>query len=385
MRIGLVTMQAAEQRRYVVEVAEVLARAGHDVHVYTRRDEPTAPPAATAGGVVVEYGPAGPPEPADDEALPPHVDEFATWLGQQWRDWRPDVVHAHFWLSGLAAVDTAHALGIPVVQTYHSLGSVRRRWYGRAEPGTRERVRQERALGRSVDRVIAQCQAELSELIRLGVPRDTISVVPSGVDTELFTPHGDRAQDGTDHRRILAIGRRSLPNGFDEMISALRWAPEAELVIAGGPPADRLADDPGAQRMRRLAEDTGVADRVRLVGAVPGGELPTWYRSAHVYASTAAYESFGMPAVEAMACGAPVVAYAVGGLVDSVVHRVTGLLVRPHDVRGFGTTLRRLLNSDVDRLAYADAAADRAQVRYDWHRVIVDLERVYAMMRGAPG
>lgn len=385
MRIGLVSMQAAEHRQYVVEVAGVLARAGHDVHVYTRRAEPDPPPGTATGAVVVEHGPAGPTEPLADDALAAHVDQFAGWLGGRWQEWRPDVVHAHFWLSGLACVAAGHEMGIPVVQTYHSLGSVRRRWYGRAEPGTRERVRQERALGRSVNRVIAQCQAELSELIRLGVHRDAISVVPSGVDTGVFTPHGEAAQGTAERQRILAVGRPSLPNGFDEMIAALRLVPDAELVIAGGPPPDLVAEDPGAERLRGLAERAGVADRVRLVGAVSAEQMPAWYRSAQLYASTAAYESFGMPAVEAMACGAPVVAYAAGGLLDSVVHRVTGLLVRPHDVRGFGTMLRRLLHSDMDRLAYADASVDRAQVRYDWQRVIVDLERVYATVRGVAG
>ena len=238
MRIGLVTMQAAEQRFYVVEVAGVLGRAGHDVRVYTRRDTPDQPDPT---GVTVEYGPAGPPEPLEDDALLPYVDEFAAWLGERWRDWRPELVHAHFWLSGLASVATAHELGLPVVQTYHSLGSIRRRWYGRAEPVTRERVRHERALGRSVDRVIAQCQAERVELVRLGVPREAISVVPSGVDTGLFTPDGPGVPDAAEgRRRILAVGRPSLPNGFHELISVLRLVPDAELVIAGGPPPDRL-------------------------------------------------------------------------------------------------------------------------------------------------
>lgn len=387
MRIGLVAVPAdpfagnGGRRHQVAELARAMARDGHEVRVYTRGDS-TGPPASTVTpeGVTVEYGPA-PPDGATDPL--PHVGDFGRWLGEQWRegDWRPDVLHAHFWLSGLAAVGPARDLGLPVVQTYHSLGAVRRRWYGRAEPGTRERVRQEHSLGRSVDRVVALCNSEAAELTRLGVGRNSISVVPSGVDCEVFTPNGE-AEPGDPHRpRILAVGRPDAPSGFEELIASLRLAPAAELVIAGGPPPEGLDDDPHTVRLRRLAEDIGAADRVRLLGAVPADQMPYWYRSAQVYASASSYESFGLPAVEAMACGAPVVAYAVGGHTESVVHRVTGLLVHPHDVRALGTTLRRLLGSDMDRLAFADAGVDRAQVRYDWRRVVADLARVYESVR----
>lgn len=397
MRIGLVSMQASpgtadaelvDQHRQVAEVAAVLARGGHDVRIYTRQTVPDAPlTVATAGGVTVEYGPAGPPTPLDTDELAPHVDEFGGWLGERWREgsWQPHVVHAHFWLSGLAATAAGRATGLPVVQTYHSLGSVRRRWYGRVEPATRTRVKMERELGRTVDRIVAQSQAEAVELTRLGVRRDAITVVPSGVDTAVFTPKGEAAPADSGRPRILAVGRPSPPNGFDELISALRWVPAAELVIAGGPAPERLDGDPQAHRLRRLADEMGVADRVRLLGAVPAERMPSWYRSADVYACTSWYESFGLPAVEAMACGAPVVAYAVGGLVESVVHRVTGLLVQPHDVRGFGITLRRLLQSEIERLAFADAGVDRVQCRYDWQRVVADLERVYDSVRRSRG
>ncbi|MFS8479146.1 MAG: glycosyltransferase [Micromonosporaceae bacterium] len=407
MRIALICMQpdpfaaARGRRRQVAELARAIARAGHEVRVYAlgeKAGESTS--AFTPEGVTVEYGPAAPPDrhgepprepfgesfgeaPDSVPELMSHVDAFGTWLGERWRDgWRPDVVHAHFWCGGLAAVGAARDLGLPVVQTYHSLGSVRRRWHRRPEVGTRDRVRMERALGRSVARVVALCNSEATELTRLGVSRDAISVVPFGVDTQVFCPRGEAEPADPGRLRILAVGRSRAPNGFAELLSSLRLVPAAELVIAGGPPPERLDTDPWALRLRGLAEEVGVADRVRLLGAVGAEQMPRWYRSAQVYASTSPYSFFGLPAVEAMACGAPVVAYAVGGHTESVVHRVTGLLVHPHDVRAFGTTLRRLLGSEVDRFAYADAGVDRAQVRYDWRRVVTDLERVYERVRG---
>lgn len=397
MRIALICMQpdpfaaARGRRRQVAELARAMARAGHEVRAYALGEKPgEMASAVTPEGVMVEYAPAPPADPSGEpfgeaaENVPdlmPHVDAFGGWLAERWRDgWRPDVVHAHFWCGGLAAVHAARDLDLPVVQTYHSLGSVHHRWHRRPEPGIRDRVRMERALGSSVARVVALCNSEATELTRLGVSRGAISVVPFGVDTQVFCPRGE--SEPAERPRILAVGHSRAPNGFPEMISSLRLVPGAELLIAGGPPPDRLDTDPWAIRLRGLAEEAGVADRVRLLGAVPADQMPRWYRSAQVYASTSPYAFFGLPAVEAMACGAPVVAYAVGGHTESVVHRVTGLLVQPHDVRAFGTTLRRLLGSEVDRFAYADAGVDRAQVRYDWRRVVADLERVYEGVRG---
>jgi glycosyltransferase involved in cell wall biosynthesis len=373
----------SEQQRYVADLASALAREGHQVRVYTRRDGPDRPAEApTPDGVVVEYGQAGPLSAAPAEDLPHHVPEFGRWLRERWdRGFRPDVVHAHFWLGGLAAMAPANELGIPVVHTYHSLGAMRRLWYGRTEPATRERVRAERLLGGGVDRVVAQCQSEVAGLRRLGVPRTAISVVPSGVDTGLFSPRGEQAPPADGRQRVLAVGPLGPGSGFDEMIKALAWVPDAELVIAGGPAPERLDTDPQAGRLRKLADAVGVGDRVRLLGRVAVRHLPPWYRSASVYASTSSRETFGLPAVEAMACGLPVVAYGVGGLVESVVHRVTGLLVQPNDIRGFALTLRRLLRNELDRMAYADAAVDRVQSRYDWRRIVLDVARVYGEVR----
>jgi D-inositol-3-phosphate glycosyltransferase len=387
MKIGMVSMQAdplaetaepsagmdtGEQGRHVADLAVALCRIGHDVRIYSGRQGNGPGPGRTVAGraAAIEYGPDG------------DVREFGAWLRDRWHTgWRPDVVHTHFWSSGLAAVPAAAEHGVPVVHTYHSLGSVRRRWYGRADPGSRGRVRAERALGSTVDRVVALCNTEVNELARLGLTRASVRVVPSGVDTEVFTPKGEAAPAEPGRQRVLTVGWLSPDSGLEDMVKALHWVPLAELVIAGGPAPDRLDADPRVGRLRRLAASLGLTDRVRFLGAVPADNLPRWYRSADVYASTSADGTFGLPAVEAMACGAPVVAYGVGGFLESVVHRVTGVLVQPHDIRAFALALRGLLRNDIDRLAYGDAGVDRAQSRYDWRRVAGDLARIYEEVR----
>jgi glycosyltransferase involved in cell wall biosynthesis len=149
-------------------------------------------------------------------------------------------------------------------------------------------------------------------------------------------------------------------------------------VLIGGPPPDQVADDPFAARLTALANQLKVGDRVRLLGSVPGADMAAWYRSAHVVACSPWYEPFGLTPLEAMACGVPVVAYAVGGLAESVIDGVTGTLVQPRDVRALGGALRSLLTDEVRRMSYASAAVDRVRSRYTWQRTAAEVERVYA-------
>jgi glycosyltransferase involved in cell wall biosynthesis len=177
--------------------------------------------------------------------------------------------------------------------------------------------------------------------------------------------------------RILCVGRLVERKGYADVIRALPAVPGAECVVVGGPPAAALDDDPVARKLRTLAGSVGVAERVRLVGGVSRDELPGWYRSADVLACPAWYEPFGLTPLEAMACGVPVVAYAVGGFNDTVVEGVTGHLVPPRDHHALATTLRRLLREPSRRMAYATAAVDRARSCYSWRRTAEQLTRLY--------
>jgi glycosyltransferase involved in cell wall biosynthesis len=374
---------AGGQNAHVADLSAALAEQGHDVRVYTRRDDPALPAVADAGGYQVVHVNAGPAQPVAKDGLLPYMGPFAERVAEDWRaGGPPDVVHAHFWMSGLAALTAANACDVPVVQTYHALGSVKRRHQGTADTSPRRRIAYERELGRGVDRVVVQCQDEIRELIRLGVPRARMSLVPSGVNTRRFHPHGPAAPRDSSRPRILTVARLVERKGIGDLIRALPAVPGAELVVVGGPPANELHRDPYATSLRRLAEESGVADRVRLAGAVAAHEMPAWYRSADVLAATPWYEPFGLTVLEAMACGVPVVASRVGGLADTVVDGVTGDLVPPHDPRTLGPTLRRLLGDEVRRLSYAAAAVDRATQSYAWPRIADRLTAVYAGVAG---
>ncbi|WP_433306299.1 glycosyltransferase [Actinoplanes sp. CA-030573] len=370
-------VDAGGQNAHVAELSAALAADGHDLRIYTRRDGPDLPDVVPVGARVdVVHVPAGPAEPLPKDELLPHMGAFAAWMAEDWADHRPDVAHAHFWMSGLATVTAARAWDVPVVQTYHALGSVKRRHQGSADTSPPQRIGYERALGRAVDQIVVQCNDEIAELVRIGAPRSRMVLIPSGVNADRFNPDGPVAPRG-DRPRILTVARLVERKGVEDLIQALRKVPRAELVVVGGPPAGELAGDPYARRLLAVADRCRVADRVRLVGGVAAHEMPAWYRSADVLAATPWYEPFGLTALEAMACGVPVVASAVGGLVDTVVDGVTGDLVPPRDPGTLALTLRRLLSDDNRRISYGAAAVDRAARSYAWPRVADRLTSTY--------
>jgi glycosyltransferase involved in cell wall biosynthesis len=263
-----------------------------------------------------------------------------------------------------------------VVQSFHELAEVEGKTQGASRAGY------ERALGRAVDRVVVQSQDEVRGLVRIGVPRAQLTLVPAGVDSDRFSPDGPVAERDPERPRILSVGRLVERKGFGDIIQAMRYVPGAECVVVGGPPAEQLTADPQARHLRAMAERFHVADRVKLVGAVPARDMPRWYRSADVLVAAPWQEQFGLSTLEAMACGVPVVGTAVGGLTETVVDGLTGDLVPARDPRALGGALRRLVNDKVRRFAYATAALDRARQAYSWKRVAAQLGSVYSTVTG---
>ncbi|MFI5911495.1 glycosyltransferase [Dactylosporangium sp. NPDC051541] len=402
MRIALVSAQASPlglggptaggRHTHVAALAEALGALAHEVTVYVRREDKSVPESVPlAPGVTVEQVPAGPAEPLPPDDQLTLMGDFGRALATRWGDQPgsgPDVVHAHYWLSGLAALTATADVRRPVIVTYHGLAAAERRHLPMDRNTSQgPRAGLERTLGSLADRVVAQSEDEVAELGRMGVRRGSTVIVPAGVDTERFTPTGPAA----DHRRpgvrrILSVGPLVERKGFGDLIEALRRVPGAELVVIGGsdparPPRD-IDTDPQARRLLELADGHGVADRVRIVGAVPHDDLPAWYRSADVLACAPWYEPFGLTPLEAMACGVPVVGYEVGGIGESVIDNVTGVLVPPRDINGLAGALRSLLGDEVRRMSFASAAIDRVRSRYTWERSATELERVYRTVTG---
>jgi len=416
MRIALVASQSSSPRPgdaaghslRVTSLAEALGRLGHRVTLYAPNDAPALPAKATlAPGVTVEHLPAGPGgsrRPSGDEAAL-DIPAFSDHLARRWRQDPPDVAHAHFWTSGLAALAGARGLNLPVVQTFHSLGALhaddlhrpaktsrpgggssaargsgpahrpaspartsRRAGgpAGRPQDNGQQlaRIRLEVCLARNANAVLATSSEQMTKLADLGVPRASIRVVPWGVDTGRFAPEGPVARRNG-RPRLLAVRQSADGPGLDTVIRVLAEMPEAELLIAGGP----SGSGPANQDLAGLARDLGVADRVTFTGDVSRTHLPALLRSADLLLSGEWEDPSGTVALQAMACGTPVAASMAGAVADAVIDGTTGFLAPPGQPSALARRIRRLFASPMQLEALSIAAVDRARSRYSWDRI----------------
>jgi glycosyltransferase involved in cell wall biosynthesis len=376
-------VDAGGQNVHVAALAAALGRLGDEVVVHTRRDDPGLPRrVALAPGVEVDHVDAGPPAQVPKDELLPHMPAFAAELREQWEADPPDVVHAHFWMSGLAALWAADGLGIPVAGTFHALGTVKRRHQGARDTSPPARLALERWIARTLARIVATCTDEVFELLRMGADRRRITVVPCGVDLRRFGPQGPAEPRQAPGHRLVAACRLVERKGIGDVVAALPALPGAELHVAGGPPAAELSADSEACRLRAIAEDLGVGDRLVLRGRVDRDAMPALLRSADAVVCAPWYEPFGIVPLEAMACGVPVVATAVGGQIDSVVHGVTGLHVPPREPSALADALNGLLADPARRAELGRAGRRRARRLYDFDRIGRVTRDVYAELAG---
>ena len=370
------TGQAGDTR--LLELSRSLASKGHRLTVYAQRRGGALPQRAEIEpGITVEYiGPADGERHGEPDLLA-QVPAFSRPLHERWRQNRPDVVHALRWTSGLAALAAARDLGIPVVQSFDSLGVAERRHHVIPCDAGTERIRLEPAIGRSANAVVAGSSDEESDLARLGVPRRSIRVVPCGVDTDEFTPEGPVAERGN-RPRLVTVADLSEHDALATLLDAVSKVPGADLIVAGGPPRAQLRHDLSFRRLAKLADTLGVSGQVTFAGHVGRAGLPPLLRSADLMVSVSEYDPSGILAIQAMACGTPVIASAVGGgQADAVLDGTTGILVPPGRPALLAQRIRQVLSHPMLLEAFSVAAADRARSRYSWDRIAHETLAVY--------
>jgi D-inositol-3-phosphate glycosyltransferase len=378
---------------YVVEVSKRLAERGIEVEIFTRavcRDTP--PTVELVPGVLVRNVVAGPFEELDKNALPAQICPFTFGVLRTEAAYAPgryDLLHAHYWLSGQVAAVAAERWGVPLVQSMHTLGKVKNlalAFGDCAEPTAR--IRGEGEVVAAADRLVANTAEEARQLIDLyGADPWRVETVNPGVDLSVFRP----ASSVSAVRRrlglpadavVLAFAGRIQPlKGPDVVLRAaaslLRLRPSLAdrlvVVIVGGPSGSEVGA-PG--RLAALASSLGISSCVRLEAPCPQAELADWYRAADVVLVPSHSESFGLVALEAQACGTPVVAAAVGGLRTAVRDSVSGVLVDGHDPEVWARVLSDLLASPA-RLVQLSAGAREHAAAFNWPATAERLVGVY--------
>ncbi|HEU5421553.1 MAG TPA: D-inositol-3-phosphate glycosyltransferase [Streptosporangiaceae bacterium] len=366
---------------YVVEVARRLAARGVEVDIFTRAVSRQQPPAVElAPGVLVRHLPAGPFEDLDKTDLPGQLCQFTFELLRAEAAHTPgryDLIHGHYWLSGQVGVVAKGRWGVPLVQSMHTLGKVKNAALAAGdtlEPAVR--LRGESEVISAADRLIANTDDEAGQLISgYGAQPGQVSVINPGVNLSVFRPGSQRLarkrlglpRDGI----VLVFAGRVQPLKAPDMVlhAAARLVADdpalaSRLTIAfvGGPSGTGRADP---DSLTELARRLGLAGLVRLEPPCPQPELADWYRAASIVMVPSHSESFGLVAVEAQACGTPVVAAAVGGLRTAVRDGVSGILVDSRDPDRYARAIRELIAAP-QVLARLSRGARQHASRFGW-------------------
>ncbi|MDQ4501929.1 D-inositol-3-phosphate glycosyltransferase [Sinomonas sp. ASV322] len=370
---------------YVSHLAKALAADGLGVDIFTRATDPAQPDVELiAPGVTVHHIEAGPRRRLAKEQMPPIVDEFAAGIVRRMDGENlPRVVHSHYWVSGLAGLQAATAWGVPLVHTMHTMARVKNRHLAAGDvPEPTWRERGEQLIADAAARLTANTAAERDELVRhYGVAEERIDVVSPGVDLDVFRPafrSRSRVASGVPAStfHVLFAGRLQRLKGPQVLVAAAgelrRRRPDIPLrVTIIGAPSGSLGLD-----LDELAHEVGVDDAVRRLPPVPAGVLAEWYRSADVLAMPSFSESFGLVALEAQACGTPVVAARVGGLPKAVCDGRTGFLVDGHAAADWASVLEQLYDDPATRVDLGRAASMYAQ-RFGWDQTAEGTRAAY--------
>ena len=363
---------------YVVESAERMAAMGVSVDIFTRRHNPDLPDIVELSpGVRVRHLNIGACS-ATKEELPALIPNLSDAFSKVLEDEKYDVLHSHYWISGKVAMPVAKKFGIPLAHTMHTMARVKNMNLAEGErPEPMIRVQGETQVVAAADALIANTDAEAASLVSLyeACP-DNVSVVSPGVDLYTFTAGSGRkaAREAVglpqDAHILAFVGRIQPHKGPEVLIRAVaemlnhspHLRPKLITVIMGGASGSGVGE---VERLKDLVSWLNISDVVRFENPVPRAQIPQWYRAADLVCVPSYSESFGLVALEAQACGTPVVATAVGGLRTAVADGISGVLVDGHDPRAWSSVLARLLQEPQRRVLLSMGAIEHAS-HFGW-------------------
>jgi D-inositol-3-phosphate glycosyltransferase len=373
---------------YVRELSAQLAKRGHRVDIFTRGTENGEQEIGSGARLVTL--PAGSRVDVEKNKLAAFIPEFAVQVTSfaTKNNLEYDLIHAHYWMSGLVGLELKAKWGIPIVMMFHTLGLVKNRITVLGEMESDERIRGERRVLAGADMVVAATPAELADLQWLyELPSAKAAVIPPGVDLEQFKPMDKaKARDelglSTEERQILFVGRIEALKGVDTFIRAANLLANTSktpfrVQIIGGDVEESL-EQLGSEmaRLQELARELGVQNCVHFLGSRRQRELPTYYAASDVVVMPSYSESFGMVALEAMACGRPVIASRVGGLAYLVQDGVTGFHVQEGNANEMAERLMEVLSSDT-LLEQMGIAARREAEKYSWEKIASEVVNLF--------
>lgn len=387
------TGDAGGMNVYIVEVSKRLAALGIEVEIFTRATAGDLPPVVEmAPGVTVRHVTAGPYEGLSKEDLPGQLCAFTSGVLRAEARHEPgyyDLIHSHYWLSGQVGWLAMERWGVPLVHSMHTLARVKNAALAESDtPEPQNRLIGESQVVDAADRLIANTQQEADQLVRMyDANPGRVAVVHPGVDLETFRP-GDRVAARTalglpPHAQVLLFAGRIQPLKAPDILlrlaaELLRRDPrryrDLIVVIVGGPSGTGLAEP---HQLTRLARQLGISEHTRFVKPVSQARLAEWYRAADIALVPSYNESFGLVAVEAQACGTPVVAAKVGGLVTAVHDGESGVLVPGHDPVDYASACAWLLG-DPGRLEHMRLGARKHAAEFGWGATADRIVGVYS-------
>ncbi len=388
------------QNVFVDQIARSLAELGFAVDVFTRRDRPDLPDEVRlAPGARVVHLKAGPAEFVKKDPMwafmPEFRDAFVRYARSRAPEERYALIHAHFWMSGWVACQAKATLDVPVVETFHALGIVKRLHQGPADTSPPDRIAVERGIFDEADLILAECPQDLTDMVELyGADRSRIEVVPAGVNPIAFHPvprRVARAHLGLDRDAwtVVYVGRMVRRKGIDNLVEAFarlarRQEVPVRLVIVGGETSDSdPMQTPEIRRLAEIAEREGVRGLVRFTGRVQQEDLKHYYSAADVAVTTPWYEPFGMTPLEAMACGTPVIGSGVGGIKYTVVDGETGFLVPPRDPEALADRMQRFVRDRALARRMGIAARARVEECFTWEKIAASVAGHYERLISA--